>query len=121
MPVMSTAFDRLHPQVQRRFSFSTDVLRSGSVRATTAQLKIARALALPASMFVPGVLCAALHLGKPAFRFAAFAAVIVILTPRPQLASILARHRFAEVAIGIGVGLLFQWRWPESPRVVRAT
>ena len=83
--------------------------------ALMAQFNITRALALAASMFVLGVLCAALHLGKPAFRFAAFAVVIITLTPRFQLASILAVHRFVEVSIGIGVGLLLQWLWPESP------
>jgi uncharacterized membrane protein YccC len=88
--------------------------------ALVAQANITRVLALAASLFMLGVLCAALHLGKPAFRFAAFAVVIITLTPRSQPASIIALHRFAEVAIGIGVGLLVQRLWPETPPVPRA-
>jgi uncharacterized membrane protein YccC len=76
------------------------------VGAIMAQLDVPRTVALPVSIFLLGLLSAVLHLGKPAYRFAGIALVIVTLPPRVQPPFTIALHRFFEVAIGICVGLL---------------
>jgi uncharacterized membrane protein YccC len=70
------------------------------------EFNVTRTVALPLGVFGLGLLCAALHIGKPAYRFAGIAFVIVTLTPRVQPPFTTALHRFFEVAIGIGVALL---------------
>jgi len=63
-------------------------------------------VSLPVSIFVLGLLSATFHLGKPGYRFAGIGFVIVALPQRTLSPSTIAFHRFFEVAIGIGVGLL---------------
>jgi len=60
-----------------------------------------------------GVLTAALHLDRSAFRFAGITLAIVMLVTRTQSAWIVAAHRFVEVSIGIVIGLLLTAVWPE--------
>ena len=66
------------------------------------------------SVFVLGLICAAAHLERSAYRFGGIALTIVLLLPRKEPAWQVAFHRFAEVSIGIGVALLMTWVWPEA-------
>jgi uncharacterized membrane protein YccC len=66
------------------------------------------------SVFVLGLLCAAAHLERSAYRFGGIALAIVVLLPRPAPAWQVAFHRFAEVSIGIGVALILAVLWPEA-------
>src|SRR6266851_5204880 len=66
-----------------------------------------------AGVFLLGVLTAALHLDRSAFRFAGITLAIVMLVTRTQSAWIVAAHRFVEVSIGIVIGLLLTAVWPE--------
>jgi uncharacterized membrane protein YgaE (UPF0421/DUF939 family) len=66
------------------------------------------------SVFVLGLLCAAVHLERSAYRFGGIALTIVLLLPPKEPAWQVAFHRFAEVSIGIGVALLMTLVWPET-------
>ena len=66
------------------------------------------------SVFVLGLLCAVAHLDRSAYRFAGVTVAIVLLIPRHGPAWQIALHRFAEVAIGIVVALIFALVWPEG-------
>ena len=66
------------------------------------------------SVFVLGLLCAAAHLERSAYRFEGIALTIVLLLPWKEPAWQVAFHRFAEVSIGIGVALLSILIWPEA-------
>jgi len=66
------------------------------------------------SVFVLGLLCAAAHLERSAYRFGGVGLAIVMLLPRPAPAWQVAFHRFVEVSIGIGVALLLTLVWPEA-------
>ena len=65
-------------------------------------------------VFFLGLLCAAAHLDRSAYRFGGVTLAIVLLLPRIEPAWQIAFHRFAEVSIGIGVALIFAWGWPET-------
>jgi uncharacterized membrane protein YccC len=72
---------------------------------------------LTAAVFLLGLLTAALHLDRSAFRFAGITIVIVMLVDHTEPASIVALHRFIEVSIGIAIGVLFAAVWPDrSPK-----
>ena len=73
------------------------------------------ALAFGVSVFVLGLLCAAAHVDRSAYRFGGVTLAIVVLVPRMGApASQIAFHRFAEVSVGIGVAVILTWFWPES-------
>jgi len=67
-----------------------------------------------AGIFVCETLSAALRLAS-AYRFAAIALSIVLLVAHERPPWIVAAHRFVEVSLGIGVGLLVTavWRIPK--------
>jgi len=71
------------------------------------------ALVFAAAVFLSGVICAALHFDRNACRYASITLAIVMLVARVQAAWIVATHRFVEVSIGIGAGLLLTAVWPE--------
>jgi uncharacterized membrane protein YccC len=73
-----------------------------------------QALAFGLCIFILGLLCAILRADHPAYRFAGITVAIVLLAPRTEPAWQIAVHRFAEVAIGLVVALLFTWAWPEK-------
>src|ERR1700675_4628451 len=73
-----------------------------------------RLLVFGASVFILGLICAAAHADRSAFRFGGIALAIVLLLPRAEPAWRIAFHRFAEVSIGIGVALIFAVVWPEK-------
>ena len=60
-----------------------------------------------------GLICAALHLDRPAYRFAGIALAIVLLITRARPPWVIAAHRFFEVSVGIAVGLAITAVWPE--------
>jgi len=61
-------------------------------------------------IFLCGVLSTLLRLGN-AYRFAAIALTIVLLTVHPEPAWIVALHRFIEVSLGIAVALVVTVVW----------
>jgi len=71
-------------------------------------------LVFGAGVFVLGLLCAAAHADRSAYRFGGVTLAIVMLVPRTGPAWRIAFHRFAEVSIGIGVALMFALVWPEK-------
>jgi uncharacterized membrane protein YgaE (UPF0421/DUF939 family) len=73
-----------------------------------------RALVFAACIFILGILCAALHVDRSAYRFGGVTLVIVLLLPRAEPAWQVAFHRFAEVSIGIVTALIFATVWPEK-------
>jgi uncharacterized membrane protein YccC len=66
------------------------------------------------SVFILGLLCAAAHSDRNAYRLGGVTLAIVLLIPRTNPPWQIAFHRFAEVSIGIGVALIFAWVWPEK-------
>jgi uncharacterized membrane protein YccC len=69
--------------------------------------------AFGAGVFIAGMICAALHLHKNAFRFAGVTLAIVMLVSGTRPVLVLATHRFVEVSIGIAVGLILTALWPQ--------
>lgn len=70
-------------------------------------------IAFGASILVLGLVCAALRVGRPAYRFAGIALAIVMLVGRALPPQVVALHRFIEVSVGIAVGLVVTAGWPE--------
>lgn len=77
-------------------------------------------LALGASIFLLGVLCAVARSDRSAYRFAGVTLVVVLLVPRTDPSWQVAVHRFAEVSIGIAVALVLTVAWPERESRPRA-
>ena len=72
------------------------------------------------SVFLLGLLCAAVHADWSAYRFAGITLTIVLLIPRADPPWKTAFHRCAEVSIGIAVALLFAAVWPEGEATAAA-
>jgi uncharacterized membrane protein YccC len=72
------------------------------------------ALVFGICVFVLGLLCAALHTDRSAYRFGGVTLAIVVLIPHVRSPWIAAFHRSAEVSIGIAVALIFSVVWPEQ-------
>lgn len=71
-------------------------------------------------IFVLGLICAVLQLDRSAYRFAGTTLAIVELASHEKTAWVAALHRFVEVSIGIGVGLLIIAAWPEHESTATA-
>lgn len=67
------------------------------------------------SVFLMGLVCAAIRADRSAYRFGGVTLGIVLLLPRTEPAWRVAFHRFAEVSIGIVVALVMTVLWPERP------
>lgn len=65
-------------------------------------------------VFILGILCGLVRSDRTAYRFGGVTLAIVLLLPRANSAWHIARHRFTEVSIGIGVALVLTLLWPES-------
>ena len=76
-----------------------------------------RALVFGVCVFVLGLLCAAVHTDRNAYRFGGVTLAIVMLLPHVRSPWIAAFHRSAEVSIGIGVALIFAVVWPEKEEI----
>jgi uncharacterized membrane protein YccC len=72
------------------------------------------ALAFSIVIFLMGLICAVLELDRAAYRFAGITLAIVALVARTQSVWVIAAHRFVEVSLGIGVGLILTAVWPEA-------
>lgn len=70
-------------------------------------------IAFCAGVFGMGLLCAALRLDRAAYRFAGITLAVVMLVAHTEPVSQIAIHRFAEVALGIAVGVIVTALWPE--------
>ncbi len=66
------------------------------------------------SVFLLGLLSAALRADRTAYRFAGVTFVIILLIPRSAPPWRIALHRFAEVCIGIAVALILAVLWPDK-------
>jgi len=71
------------------------------------------AIAFGVLVFFIGIFCVSLRIERSAYRYAGITLAIVMLVPRVTDGWILALHRFAEVSIGIAVGLAVSALWPE--------
>jgi uncharacterized membrane protein YgaE (UPF0421/DUF939 family) len=69
--------------------------------------------AFGAGVFVLGLICVLLRIGRNAFRYAAITLAIVMLVARAEPAWMIAIHRFLEISVGIAVGVLLTAVWPE--------
>ena len=76
-----------------------------------------KALVFGAVVFAIGLISATLHLDRTAYRFASITLAIVMLIRRTNPAWVVATHRFAEVSVGIVVGLALTALWPERETV----
>jgi uncharacterized membrane protein YccC len=79
-----------------------------------------RVLVFGLAVFLLGVICAAIHSDRLAYRFGGVTLAIVLLIPRTSPPLQVAFHRFAEVSIGIVVALLFAVVWPEKEPLAAA-
>jgi uncharacterized membrane protein YgaE (UPF0421/DUF939 family) len=64
-------------------------------------------------VFVIGIICAALRLGRAASALAGVTLALVVLVERTEPPWKLAAHRFGEVSLGIVVALIVTVLWPE--------
>jgi uncharacterized membrane protein YccC len=77
-------------------------------------------IAFGAGIFGTGLLCAALRLDRPAYRFAGITLTVIMLVAHTEPVWVMAIHRFAEVSLGIAVGVIVTVLWPEQqPRHAR--
>jgi len=65
------------------------------------------------AVFLIGIFCTMLQLERTAYRFAGITLAIIMLVPRVNNVWVLSIHRFAEVSVGIAVGLALTALWPE--------
>jgi uncharacterized membrane protein YgaE (UPF0421/DUF939 family) len=72
-------------------------------------------LAFGAGVFVLGMICALLHLGRAASALASVTLALVVLVGRAESGLELAVHRFVEVSLGIVVALVITALWPDHP------
>jgi uncharacterized membrane protein YccC len=72
----------------------------------------ANLLLFGAGVFLLGIVCAIIRMDN-AFRFAAITLAVVVLIARNAPPPQIALHRFFEVSVGIVVGLIITWVWPE--------
>jgi uncharacterized membrane protein YccC len=66
-----------------------------------------------AGVFILGPICSALRVEQPAYRYAGITLIIVMMTAHTQTPWMVAAHRFAEISIGLAVGLILTAIWPE--------
>jgi len=71
-------------------------------------------VAFAAGVFTLGLLCPALRLDRPAYRYAGITLTVVMLVAHAEAGWVVAIHRFAEISVGIVVGLLLTALWPEQ-------
>jgi uncharacterized membrane protein YgaE (UPF0421/DUF939 family) len=71
-------------------------------------------VAFGAGIFGLGLLCAALRLDRPAYRFAGITLTVIMLAAHAEPAWVAAIHRFYEVSLGIVVGVIVTALWTEQ-------
>lgn len=112
--VMQSTLGTALPISAQRFA---GTLVGAAVGALTATYFPGNVFVFGLAVFVIGLLCAALGVERAAYRYASITLAIVMLVTRSEQAWLIAIHRFAEVSLGIAVGLAFTALWPE-PRPV---
>jgi len=93
-----------------RFAGTVLGAASGALLLTYAGGNIA---AFGAALFLLGPICAALRVEQPAYRYAGITLIIVMMIAHTQSPWMVAAHRFAEISIGLAVGLVLTAIWPE--------
>lgn len=96
---------------KQRFAGTALGAAMGALLAAYAAQNVA---AFGAGVFVLGLICALLRIKRNAFRYAGIALAVVMLIAPTEPAWMTAIHRFLEISVGIGVGLLVIAVWPES-------
>jgi uncharacterized membrane protein YccC len=84
---------------------------AGAVLATYADQNV---VAYGSGLLLLGVVCAALHIERSAYRYAGITLAIVMLVAHAGPAWMIALHRFVEISVGIAVGLALTAIWPEA-------
>jgi uncharacterized membrane protein YccC len=84
---------------------------AGALLATYADQNVA---AYGAGLLVLGVICAAVHIERNAYRYAGITLAVVMLATQTEAGWIVALHRFVEISVGIAVGLALTAIWPEA-------
>jgi uncharacterized membrane protein YccC len=74
-------------------------------------------VAFGVSVFIAGMICTALHMERNAFRYSGVTLAVVMLIPRHLPVWDIAVHRFAEISLGIAVGLATTAVWPQPELV----
>lgn len=90
----------------------------GALAATYFPLNV---VAYGIGIFLLGLICAALHVERPAYRYAGITLAIVMLIPRVAGPWTAAVHRFVEVSTGILVALVISAIWREHQTVTKTT
>jgi uncharacterized membrane protein YccC len=78
-------------------------------------------LAFGLMVLAVGIWCAEFHVDRSAYRYAGITLAIVVLIPHAESPWVIAIHRFAEVSLGIAVGLAFMAAWPERQSGLQAS
>jgi uncharacterized membrane protein YccC len=110
--VMQTNFGTSLPISIQRFAGTAVGATMGGLIGTLFPLSV---VAFGLGILLIGLLCAAFRAERPAYRYAGITLAIVVLIPHEGGAWHLAMHRFLGVSLGILIGLLFSYRWPEHP------
>lgn len=116
--VMQSTFGAALPISAQR-SIATAV--GATVGALTATYFHANIAVYGVGVFLLGVICAALHIERAAYRYAGITLAIIMLIPRQVSPWTAATHRFVEVSVGIVVALAMSAIWPEHQTVTKTT
>jgi uncharacterized membrane protein YccC len=73
------------------------------------------------TVFLIGLLCAALRIDRTAYRYAGITVAIVMLVARDGSSWMIAAYRFVEVSLGIVVALALSAIWPERQTITKTT
>jgi uncharacterized membrane protein YccC len=116
--VMQSTFGAALPISVQRFAGTAVGAVCGALAATYFHSNIA---VYGITIFLIGLLCAALRIERTAYRYASITLAIVMLVARPASAWLVAAHRFVEVSLGIVVALILSAVWPERQTITRTT
>ena len=111
MIVMQSSLGAALPISAQRFAGTVLGAAVGAVAVTWFSGNV---LVFGIAVFLIGIICTMLRLERTAYRFAGITLAIIMLVPRVNNVWVLAIHRFAEVSVGIAVGLAITALWPEK-------
>ena len=117
--VMQSTFGAALPISVQRFIGTAVGALCGALAATHFHSNIVAVYGV--TIFVIGLLCAALRIDRTAYRYASITLAIVMLVARQGSPWIIAAHRFAEVSLGIVVALALSAIWPERQTITKTT
>ena len=116
--VMQSTFGAALPISAQRFAGTAVGAVCGALASTYFHSNI---MIYGITIFVIGLVCAALRIERTAYRYASITLAIVMLVARPASAWLVAAHRFVEVSLGIVVALALSAVWPERQTVTQTT